>query len=574
MKRIIEGFNLELATTRAVFGPRALAYFFALNLLFSFVIDGSKEPSRILVLLVSRILVSSLNVVLAWTISSHFYRVSRSAKAGLVFNLILMEFLGLIGTSLYTAISLPLVSNQVAGYGVRILFTVLSAPFVFLSGIYVLDKPFRQEKLVAQASELQEQVNYLKENLKNIVEEDRRILLQRVQMALGPKITYAREMIQETFKASEAVAVLRFLNQLDVRPLSNEIAQFEMQDLAKDTSPAAKVSSREYRYLLSKTLNPGSFLSLSLITYFFMVVSARFGLDIQVIWNLVAITIFMEAIRRLSVFLKPAKLSLTLGFLLLVLAADLGLVYLSWNLSNFNSSTFSKSALLSLVIDLFLISSSISITSQRSDYLLAKLDDLSNERMLELSKLRQLQWISRRQVVSQVHGEVQGAVVAALTRLAGADDEQQMEKAKDDLDRAFLALQSPKLFQVDLSKALTELRDAWSGVCAISFDLPMQIETQLSSSDTAGAVANALINEGVVNAVRHGKATRVKIVFKTVNQKLICIEVIDDGQFEPSHVPGNGSALISELTTNWSLRRVKETTVLQMFISTAGDFSI
>lgn len=112
------------------------------------------------------------------------------------------------------------------------------------------------------------------------------------------------------------------------------------------------------------------------------------------------------------------------------------------------------------------------------------------------------------------------------------------------------------------SKRVEELAASWKGLATISYIMAPQID----GADAPHDVIGQLIEEAVINAIRHGKAKSVSI--KTFAfEKSFAIEVADDG---PSDVyfkgSGLGTILFNTFAQNWSIGREGNRTVVKFSI--------
>lgn len=119
------------------------------------------------------------------------------------------------------------------------------------------------------------------------------------------------------------------------------------------------------------------------------------------------------------------------------------------------------------------------------------------------------------------------------------------------------------------AKRMESLQQSWAGLAEISHDLNREFSELHSYSD----ICSQLIEEAVVNSIRHGKANKIQVIGKTEADHLL-IEVRDNGQFsENSRHTGLGTILFNTFARDWSLRRESETTVLSFTIEVSHQGS-
>ncbi len=572
MKRIIEGFNLELAGTKDFWRPDFFVLMAIVNVLFTLVLDGGPSATKFGSVILTRLLVTCANICIAWLLSTWFYDKRRTLRAGFIFNLTVVEFMVFFGNIAMIFMLQALgISNSVHP-GNRLVGAALVGPVLFFASVYILDASYTKTKLRIRVLNLLQQVRYLELHTDDVVSKERIRLANQVRTALAPKIMYAKNLVGGLHSA-EAINVLRFLNQSDVRPLANEISwQLDSQpETASLEKPRLIFSVQSFN--LEATLRPSVFLILEVITYVSLAGMARQFPDFHVLASLVAGFVFLVAL-KLALRFAPARLSKLrfvpiVGLLVLVLALTLGLSLWIDKIFHSEEAMFSLASLVGTVTNSFSISAAMAMTGQQAKRLLGQLEDLEQNLKLHVSRLRQKQWVSRQEVVSQVHGQVQGAIVAALTRLGHTDDPSQVEKAKADLDRALNSLNEHTSQTANIRESLDDLASAWEGVCQIELQLDAEAEANCNRSATTAFVVGALVTEGIVNAVRHGDAKTVQVSLQTLSPGLLSLRLTDDGQLEPASVPGNGSRLMTDLSTAWSLKRIDSKTVLEIVIPLA-----
>jgi two-component sensor histidine kinase len=174
----------------------------------------------------------------------------------------------------------------------------------------------------------------------------------------------------------------------------------------------------------------------------------------------------------------------------------------------------------------------------------------------EVALFDQQMWIARRNWSFVVHGTVQAALTAAITRLGtDAEPEQfQVDLALSDLERAANALSQTPEIEVDLSKALQNISSTWDGICQVKINITERATRALDRNSDARICVNEICKEAVSNAVRHGEAKRVDIEIDRSGDEILFITASNNGRpIEKSAVPGVGSKMFDELTVEWSL---------------------
>ena len=173
-----------------------------------------------------------------------------------------------------------------------------------------------------------------------------------------------------------------------------------------------------------------------------------------------------------------------------------------------------------------------------------------------------------------LHAEVQSQLLACkllLLKAAESDFElfppevtrqivERMEKLKQPYARPSARIPAQRM---------EALQQSWTGLAEISHDFSVEFSQLHSYSD----ICSQLIEEAVVNSIRHGKANKIQAIGKK-NEDHLLIEVRDNGQFsESSRHSGLGTILFNTFARDWSLRRESETTVLSFTIEVSDQGS-
>ncbi|MEN9956335.1 MAG: hypothetical protein RLY34_1142, partial [Actinomycetota bacterium] len=199
----------------------------------------------------------------------------------------------------------------------------------------------------------------------------------------------------------------------------------------------------------------------------------------------------------------------------------------------------------------------------------------------EVALFEQQMWIARRNWSFVVHGTVQAALTAAITRLSSGDqlEQYQIDMVMQDLNRAKEALSKTPEIDVDLPKALQNLASTWDGICQVKFQITDRATRALQRDSGARMCINEICKEAVSNAVRHGEAKDVLVEIDRDANELLVLKVSNNGRMLDSKIRrGIGSSMLDELTLNWSLTnnratvRVDLDAELPISVITVGKF--
>jgi two-component sensor histidine kinase len=169
-------------------------------------------------------------------------------------------------------------------------------------------------------------------------------------------------------------------------------------------------------------------------------------------------------------------------------------------------------------------------------------------------------WLGRRAWQFVVHGTVQSALTAALTRLQSSPEPEQyvLNRVVDDIERARTALTAAPARMIDLADSFNQMQATWRGICDIKISITDRAGRSLQKNNDACMCVNEIVKEAVSNAVRHGDAKNALVEIDRIDDFDLAITVSNDGVPLAAQTRlGVGSRLIEELTTDWSLESSK-----------------
>jgi hypothetical protein len=179
------------------------------------------------------------------------------------------------------------------------------------------------------------------------------------------------------------------------------------------------------------------------------------------------------------------------------------------------------------------------------------------------------------QFAQYVHAEVQSQLLACkLLLLKAAESDfklfppditaqivERMEKIKQPYQRPAAKV---------TSKRLPEIAQSWQGLAEIKYELIPEFTEFHSQSE----ITSQLIEEAVVNAIRHGKATKISIEAKA-SGSLISVFVRDNGSMQMAKASsGLGTILLNTFTESWSLQREGDQSLLTFSVPAVKSNSL
>jgi hypothetical protein len=168
-----------------------------------------------------------------------------------------------------------------------------------------------------------------------------------------------------------------------------------------------------------------------------------------------------------------------------------------------------------------------------------------------------------------LHAEVQSQLLACkLLLLKAAESEftlfapevtqqivERLEKIKQPYERPAARIPTERV---------RELSKSWSGLAEISYELSPELSEIHPYSD----VVAQLIEESVINAIRHGKAKKINVrSFST--EGLINVVITDNGHLKEDHAgTGLGTILFNTFAKSWRIAREEDKTVVTFSVNT------
>jgi signal transduction histidine kinase len=432
---------------------------------------------------------------------------------------------------------------------------------VLLAFIFILGERVDHNLTIAELEATRAQLIQHRAEAEELLETERLELMLQTQSTLLPSLDSIQKNLARGSRRLGAVEELRELIQNQVRPLSKLLSQTaQKMSIAEAPSKPKKPVARmlQESFFVKPLIAPASMLIMILLGTWFLtyIILGIEAASWSILYSLASWLVILVAKFMIP---KNLKMKRTPGVLFLVLIGFIASNASYWPLKEF-SSNFQEDILLLLVV-LNTIGSVMGFAYSKS-YQIDRLEAVrqmtrdNNLLAREVALFDQQMWIARRNWSFVVHGTVQAALTAAITRLGtDAEPEQfQVDLALSDLERATNALSQTPEIEVDLSKALQNISSTWDGICQVKINITERATRALDRNSDARICVNEICKEAVSNAVRHGEAKRVDIEIDRSGDEILFITASNNGRpIEKSAVPGVGSKMFDELTVEWSL---------------------
>lgn len=535
----------------------ALPFYFSLSFFFDVFLAQSWRIEWLLVAVATFGVATLLGIFAKLFIINKFFK---TRSAGLI-NFFLIAAIGGVKNVLVGEMSLLFGLVDSVDWAFRIYGGAGLAIGLLLGFVYILGTRIDHNATMAELESARESLFSHRAQAEKLLADEKSSLLAQTQTVLLPRLDQIQQYLISSAEPSKAVQQLRELIQTQVRPLSEALSK-AAKSLTVQPRLAQDKNTR-YRLLqdrlpLKSLIKPGSMLVLLMLGSWFL---SYIILGFEAAnWSLVfslgswAVIVISKLLIPESFKTKPGA-----GIWLLFLIGFIAANPLYWPLKEF-SRNFQQDLLLLLVV-VNVIGCVVGFAYSRS----YQLDGFEIESQMardndslarEVVLFEQQMWIARRNWSFVVHGTVQAALTAAITRLSAAQnpEQYQINLALEDLARASAALSKTPEIDIDLTQAFQDLTTTWSGICAVKFNITDRATRALARDVNARMCLNEICKEAVSNAVRHGEAKTVTVGVDRSSDELLIIQISNDGRALGQMLrQGVGSAMLDELTLSWSI---------------------
>lgn len=535
----------------------AALVFAILTLLFDAVLLNSWTPAWLIIYFVTLAEVVLLAYLVKRFILIHlnmkrfgtFINLAVAAALGSVKNL----SVGFLATNLGVELD-PLWSFRIlggAGLGIGV--------FVFCG--LAVGARVEHTAIMDELSHVQANLLELRSNSKTRLAEAKAYLATSTRDALFPRLEKLQNLIFKRGETADAITHLKEFIRDDVRPLSESLSS-RAASLVQQPAPAhltrKKFTIFQPRVKLSDLLRPNAtFFALSTISWLFayMIVSAPECNDVYIA------SFFSWGILWFAKLLIPKHAKVAGPTAIAIICSIAIIAAVPAVLAGIAISPLEEKGGLFFSIFIFaVITASYFAFAAGLDLDRAEvrqqLQRENEELAHDVALFEQQLWLERRAWQFVVHGTVQGALTAALTRLQGSPelDAKTLKLIDQDLARASAAMVAPPERDVNLSESLAQMKSAWRGICQIQASISPEAKSALSDNRDARLCVNEIVKECVSNGIRHGNAKDILIDISTRDDCGLAIRVTNDGiPVKSKSQKGVGSRLIDELTSEWSI---------------------
>ncbi len=410
-------------------------------------------------------------------------------------------------------------------------------------------------------SALQNELAATREEMPELLLEVNENLQGRAQNSVIPQLDAIAKAFGETRSGDLALGQLRATLANEIRPLMDEIAQeapkpFQERNIEQLRKVKATLPNR-YKLYDSISILGASFtqsIGFGFWLTFFLAGQGLIITAVEIVLYGVTLWALKQIVPREREFKKSTATVLTI--LLGALSSMATVIYLStiqmalltfWVLTGI--SVFS--GILAPVI-----LAHTRARQKRQQEMEVKISSELTAIAKENSIFAQRVWVFRKRWLLLLHGTVQSALTAAITRLQTTEeiDEFTVQMVKQDLHRAELAINSSQTAELNFDDAMNELKSVWQDICEIDIQVSERAKRALGRNTDSAFCVNEIAKEAISNAVRHGSANHAKIAIDRIDDDLIQLEISNDGiSVRSKENSGIGSSMLNEICLDWSL---------------------
>lgn len=471
------------------------------------------------------LLLLALGVIVRFSLKKRF----ASIQPGAMLNVCLFVTLGVIKNAFgsiliylhdafeWSRLLRDVVNGVVAGLFIGLLFVVL-----FGVRLYNFQK-------LNSLDESRSKLEYLLANFDSEITSHRKRLAELASNVLGPQFQAVAESLGQTKQHKLIQAKLESAIQQGVRPLIGEIESYPFQSSSQAAKLDSRISTSPMRLKPDFALDARPLaLWLSAVTTLSVLLQFIHGAGgaLRGVIAAAVLPMFTVAIARLR---GQAANLINNNYKITILAMSLATASFiafsaSGSVSNkdfwatFVLSTFGALGLQSLFIYGGSVDRATSLVVEELEQVVANLE--SANRLLQRDM-----WVEQKKWSRMLHGKVQALLTSCIIKLSSASKvtpELQIEIERSIAD-ALRLIKSGRTDKFTLTKALSELKSAWAGVCEITVSMSAEANITLTNDQNLAFVCNVAVKEIISKSFSEFETRRVDVRFSMNNSKQLCL---------------------------------------------------
>ena len=556
--------QIRLGTVSS-WSPWTITWILAIRLFVALVSDPNRTGNYSPLWLVFWVIVSAQTLLIIWMALSLGLRNRLKRKPSVFANLLLGAFIGASANLTTGALAILTGIDTEGLWHVRAVGGALSFPLAFILLNNLRGAIIERNENIAKLSEVENELLGYRDSAKQVLLDANESMRAKTVAQVSPALASIEQLLQGRTENKNRLDLIDDLRQVitdQLRPISRALQETaeklsipERKLVARPKTTSAW--SRSFNLRKSLKLMPAMLLLLmGFPMVAFLVIDHKSM--IRGILGALAFAAMMALLRLLVPKNKEFKSAIGLILLTLLVAISVLpgflITYFTYGLTG--EVITNGFWMLGISLGAF----GLTAYARGVDTLQVKFAselELFNEKFnKEVALFEQKLWLERRAWSYVIHGDVQSALSAAVTRLQRTEklEPYEIEMVKQDLQRAKLALTKPASRDIDLNAGVDELVRAWSGVCEIKVEASARATRAIESNRDIRNCINEICKEAISNAVRHGNAKNAEITLSRDQDDVIQLEVCNDGHTILRDQPnGMGLSMIDDLSLKWQL---------------------
>ena len=542
-----------------------ITWIMAIRLFFALVSDPNRTGNYSPLWVVIWMITTAETLLIIWMALELGLKKRLNRKPSVIANLTLGAFIGATA-NLTTGVLANLIGlDTEAIWGVRALGGAFSFPLVFFLLNNLRGAVIERNENIAKLNEVENELIGYREGARQTILDANESMRAKTTVTLSAPLDSIENLLQGQVKNSSRLELIEELRKViadQLRPISRslqESAEKLSSPSQKTVQPPRAVSALPNRINLRNSMK---LMPAILFMVFGFPLVGYLVIDSQSLFRGLLSAIGVAVVMVLLRLLVPKNSEFKTSIGLTLLAVFSAIAVLPGFFITLSIYGLTEAVLANL---LWMMGTSVgtfifSAYARGTDELRAKYEaelELFNEKLAkEVALFEQKLWLERRAWSYVIHGDVQSALSAAVTRLQRTEklEPYEIEMVKQDLQRAKLALTKPASRDIDLSAGIDELARAWAGVCEIKVESSARATRAIEINRDVRNCINEICKEAISNAVRHGNAKNAQITLSRDQDDVIQLEVCNDGHTVLREQPnGMGLSMIDDLSLNWTL---------------------
>ena len=542
-----------------------IAWILAIRLFVALVSDPNRTQNYSPLWFVLWLITSVQTVSIIWLALKLGLRKRLNRKPSILANLTLGAVVGASANLTTGLLAIAWGLDSEGLWAVRALGGALSFPLMLILLNNLRSAVIERNANIAKLREIEDQLLGYRESVKQILQDALENMRNKTVASVTPSLDRISELLKtqaSTDTRTDLIDELKGVITAQVRPLSQALQQ-EAEKLS--VAPSRSVSSPSVKPKLPSTF--GLRKSLKLMPAMLLIV---LGFPMVAFLVIDSKSLFRGLLSAIGVALVMSVLKLLLpktrefktwiGLTLLVLFSSIavlpGFLITYFRYGPIPEIFANAIWMIGISVGAFVLTSYARAIDEAREKYERELEQFNDQLAKEVALFEQRLWLERRAWSYVIHGDVQGALSAAVTRLQRSEklEPYELEMVKQDIARAAKALTSSPAKDINFTQSLDELVRTWAGVCNIKIESSARADRAIDANLDVRNCINEICKEAISNAVRHGNAKNAVIRLSRDKDDVIELEICNDGYKPLREQPnGMGLSMIEDLSLSWQL---------------------